>query len=101
MNKSLATIRRWVPLIGGGALLAYTAVFLFRRARGHEDLGERPRDEGRDEGNDKGDKAFRGKWSLPEGARLARPGVEDLVDEAAVESFPASDPPGFTPTRVG
>ena len=85
MNENVANnIKRWVPLIGGGALLACTAVFLFRKVKGES-----------------GDKEFRGKWRLPEGARLARPGVEDLVDEAAVESFPASDPPGFTPTRVG
>jgi hypothetical protein len=86
------TIKRWVPLIGGGALLACTAVFLFRKLK-----DSRPA-EGSSENDDQ---AFRGKWKLPEGARLARPGVEDIVDQAAVESFPASDPPGFTPTRVG
>ena len=96
MNENVAdNIRRWVPLIGGGALLACTAVFLFRRFNGGA------AEAGNKAGNKAGDKAFRGQWRLPEGARLARPGVEDLVDEAAVESFPASDPPGFTPTRVG
>ena len=47
------------------------------------------------------DKAFRGKWPLPEGARPVKPGELDPVDEASKESFPASDPPAFTPTKVG
>jgi len=45
-----------------------------------------------------GDKAFRGEWPLPEGARLVQPGDRDVVDQAAVESFPASDPPSFSPS---
>jgi hypothetical protein len=83
MEKNLRTIGRWAPLIGGGALLAYAWRRYSQRRSGA--------------------KAFRGKWPLPEGARLVEPGKEEdeLVEEASRQSFPASDPPSFTPTRVG
>jgi hypothetical protein len=75
-------------LIGGGALLAY-ALWRWGWPLLHPQENEKT-----------GDKAFRGEWPLPEGARLVKPGDRDVVDQAAAESFPASDPPSFSPAGV-
>ena len=115
MDKNVGTIERWITALGGGALLAWGlgniqrkpplgaalalggAALLFRGASGHC-----PVYEALDMNTADGDgKLFRGKWPLPEGARLVKPGREDVVEEAAEESFPASDPPSFTPSRIG
>jgi hypothetical protein len=127
MDKNVGKIERWASVLGGGALAAMAlrrgrrlsplssalavgaTALLFRGATGHcpayqalgvstAELGEdwsRPLSRVRE-----GAQKFRGKWPLPEGARLA--GKEDaLVEDASRHSFPASDPPSFTPTRVG
>jgi hypothetical protein len=93
-KKNATTFGRWASLIGGGALLTYGAVLLARRAKaqGTDLTGSLL---------EKGGKVFRGKWRLPEGARLVEPGERDVVEQASYESFPASDPPSFTPAKVG
>jgi hypothetical protein len=108
--------RRLSPLSGSLALGA--ATLLFRGATGHcpaygvlglntADLADdwarplsRPARKETETG-EAADTAFRGKWPLPEGARLVKPGERDPVDEASAHSFPASDPPAFTPTEAG
>ena len=108
--------RRLSPLSGSLALGA--ATLLFRGATGHcpaygvlgLNTADLPDDWARplsrpahqeDKTEEAGDKTFRGKWPLPEGARLVQPGDRDLVDDASAHSFPASDPPALTPTEVG
>ena len=104
--------RRIPPL--SGALALGAATLLFRGATGHcpaygalglstADLPDdwtRPLS-GPREGAERSGKRFRGKWPLPEGARPIKPGEPDPVEEASAASFPASDPPSFTPSRVG
>ncbi len=131
MEKNVAITERWVSLLGGGALAAWAlrrerrspltgalalgaAALLFRGATGHcpaygalglstADLPDdwaRPLSQPR-EGPRGSGRSFRGKWPLPEGARLVKPGELEPVEEASAASFPASDPPSFSPTRVG
>ena len=128
MDTNVGKIERWASILGAGALAAMAlrrgprvtplssalalgaTALLFRGTTGHcpayqamgvntADLGEdwsRPLSRVRE-----GAQKFRGKWALPEGARRAGTGDLDIVEDASAHSFPASDPPSFTPTRVG